>query len=112
MHVIRPHRVVESKKSGVQALQLTEHPYGGIIFSFGKVDFEEKDTGGEKALCIKFDYEVHDDAGLDYNKEEFERYLGDFLQELIWYGLENNDLVYTGGVDENRTEDSNESTSQ
>ena len=103
-----PFVVLRSKKGENDRIKLTEGQYSGIIFSYGKVEFEEVgDT-----LKIKFVYDVHDDAGIDYDEAEFEKYLGDFLQELIYYGIEQNDITYTGGVDENRTGDPIEPDSQ
>jgi len=101
MQKMRGHVVMENKHNGNRAIKLTDKPYEGIIFSYGAVSFEEVDDH----LKIKFDYDIHNDAGYDLVKEEFEQYLGDFLQELIRYGLENNELIYTGGIDENRTGD-------
>lgn len=104
---VRPHKVVESKKTGVDAIKLTEDPYSGIIFHYGKVGFDEDEEEGK--LRISFDYEILDDAGIEYDQDRFEQYLGDFLQELIHFGLKENNLVYTGGVDENRRKDSKQS---
>lgn len=102
--MLRPHKTLDHKDSGVQALQLTEGIHAGIIFSYGKVEFEE-DVEND-TMKLHFDYEVHDDRGVQYEAEALEQELGDFLIELIEHGLEQNDLVYTGGVDENRTDDS------
>ena len=61
-------------------------------------------------LKLAFEYEI-----LDYNDktlvkmEPFETYIGKILEELIHQGIEENSITYTGGVDENRTENSNES---
>lgn len=100
-NILRPHKVLENTHNGCQAIKLTETPYSGIIISYGAVSFDE--VGDH--IKLKFDYEVHDDAGIEYDKQELEQYLGDFLQELIVWGIHNNDLTYTGGVDENRTGD-------
>jgi hypothetical protein len=94
---LRPHKTLE--KNGVAALQLTEGDFSGIIFSYGKVSFEE-DHENEK-LKVNFDYEIHDDKGLAFDKQVFEKELGDFLIELIVWGAEQNSIVYTGGTDEN-----------
>ena len=92
--------VLESKHDGLQAIKLTEEPYEGIIYSYGKVSFdpnEETDT-----LMINFDYEIHDMNGKQLgNKDPFENYIGDILQEIIHEGIKDNSLTYTGGVDEN-----------
>ena len=107
--ILRPHVVMENSQNGIQAIKLTEEPYSGIIFTYGKVEFIED---GDK-LRIKFDYDVHDNAGKDCESKEFEQYLGDFLQELIVWGVVNNDITYTGGIDnENRTGDLIEPDSQ
>lgn len=102
---LRPHVVLENKHNGMHAIKLTEDPYSGIIFSYGRVWF---DDDSDVTLKINFDYDVHDSNGIDYDTVEFETYLSGFLQELILYGIHNNDLTYTGGVDENRAGDFNE----
>lgn len=92
--------ILESKIDGMQAIKLTDEPYSGIIYTYGKVEFvpdEENDK-----LTIKFDYEIHDMNSKQLgNKEPFEKYIGDILQEIIHKGVEENSLTYTGGVDEN-----------
>lgn len=102
---MRDHVVLENKHNGTHAIKLLEEPYSGIIISYGKVSFDTNED--DDVLKLAFDYEVHDDRGIEYDKVQFENYLGDFLQELIMYGLEKNDITYTGGVeDENRDSDS------
>jgi hypothetical protein len=102
--------VVESKRDGLQAIKLTEGAFEGIIYTYGKVTFDE-DEANDK-IHLRFEYDI-----LDYNnkgltdKAPFEQYIGDILQELIHEGIERNNLTYTGGVDENRTKDSEQSDS-
>ena len=100
-NILRPHVVLENKHNGMHAIKLTEEPYSGIIFTYGKVEFKEQADN----LNIGFEYEILDNAGRNFVKEDLEQYLGDFLQELIVYGVAQNNLTYTGGVDENRTGD-------
>lgn len=100
--VLRPHVVLENSRNGCQAIKLTETPFSGIIISYGKVSFDETDDDNCK---LNFEYEVHDNNGIDYDTDELVTYLGEFLQEMIVVGIQNNDLTYTGGVDENRTGD-------
>lgn len=97
MSTMRPHAVVESKSSGISAIKLLEEPYSGIIFTYGKVSFDEDDVNVK--LKINFEYEILDSASKEWDKELFEEYLGDFLQELIRDGIEQNNLTYTGGTD-------------
>ena len=86
----------------VEAISLTEGKHAGIIFSYGKVTFDE-DVDADK-LTMNFEYEVHDDGGVEYIPQEFEAELGDFLSELLAYGVQENNIVYSGGVDEDRTD--------
>ena len=104
----RPHKTLE--KDGVIALQFTEGEYANIIFSYGKVNFEENNN--QDKLKVHFDYEVHEDNGVEYVKSLFENELGDFLIELIVKGTIENNLVYTGGVDAHRKSNIIESDSQ
>ena len=91
--------VLESKYDGLQAIKLTEEPYEGIIYSYGKVDFVP-DEQNEK-LTIKFDYEIHDRNDKDFDVQVFEAYIGYILEGLIIEGVDKNTLTYTGGIDEN-----------
>jgi hypothetical protein len=105
---------VESKTTGLEAIKLLEDPYSGIIFTYGKVSFEEDDANDH--LKIKFDYDILYDP-LDERKgsdpKQFEQYIGDLLQELLHEELAKNNVTYTGGVDnENRTGDIIESDSE
>lgn len=107
-----PHKVIEKVIDGqrIFGLELTETPYQGIIFSYGGVSFKE-DVDQDK-LTISFEYDIHRDINSPYDKKEFEQYIGDLLQELIMYGIHKNDIVYTGGTDDNREDNSQQSDSQ
>lgn len=105
--MIKPY-IVEESEHGLNLIKLIEGPFVGIIYTYGKVEFlEEQDQ-----LRIKFMYDIHDDAGLEYSKQEFEQYIAGILEEMLYEGLAKNSLVYTGGVDEDRTEDIIESDSE
>lgn len=91
----------------MDAIKLTSEPYSGIIYAYGKVEFvpdEEHST-----LKLKFDYEILDYAGKQFDLSIFEQYIGDILTDLIHEGIAENSISYIGGVDENRTEDSEQS---
>ena len=104
----KPYVVMENKHNDLQAIKLTEEPFSGIMYTYGKVSFEEDNHNA----TIKFDYEV-----LDYGDNQisdmapFEEYIGDILTELIHQGIQDNNLTYTGGteIDANRTKDSEQS---
>lgn len=105
---MRPHRTLE--RNGVIALELTESQYSGIIFSYGKVSFEENEA--KDNLKVHFEYEIHEGEDKLEDKAAFEKDLGDFIIEMIADGIEKNNLVYTGGTDENREVDPIELDSQ
>lgn len=100
--------VVESKQNGLQAIKLTEGAFEGIIYTYGKVTFDEDEANDKIHLRFEYDIIEYNDKGLT-DKAPFEQYIGDILQELIHEGIERNNLTYTGGVDENRTKDSEQS---
>jgi hypothetical protein len=99
-----PFIAVENRKTGTVALKLISGPYEGIIFSYGKVDFNEQDD----TCKMHFEYDVHENP-MVYDQKEFENYLGDLLVFIIADQLQKNEIIYTGGIDENRNEDSKQS---
>jgi len=108
---LKDHLVLEHKNDpNLQAIKLLEEPYSGIIFSYDGVSFDKiSGDAGEEHVTMKFHYDVHEWAGHDFTakqKDQFETYLGDFLKDLIIFGIQENNLTYTGGIDdENRTGD-------
>lgn len=95
-----PYVLVENKETGHQAIRLTTGPYSSIMYTYGKVEFEDPDLFDDTPPKIKFEYEIIEDYGIKYNKETFEHYIGDLLVQLLESGVENNDITYTGGIDE------------
>lgn len=79
-------------------IQLNEGPYVGIVYRYGRVQLLEEGN----ALRIKFDYELKEGSP---RHNDFVQYIGPILTELIEQGLLKNNIVYTGGVDENRDKD-------
>lgn len=105
-----PITVVESKTDGLQAIKLTDDEFKGIIYTYGKVELDEDEQAD--AVSLKFEYDVLDYAGKTLtDKAAFEKYIGKILEELIHQGIADNNITYTGGVDENRTKDSEQSDS-
>lgn len=91
-----------------EVVQLIDGPYTGVQYQYGRVQFvpdEQKDI-----LNLKFDYEIL--SGEVQDIAEFQTYIGDLLLEIIEDHVANNNVVYTGGIDENRTKDTSEPDSQ
>lgn len=80
-----------------QWIELTEGPYEGIVYKYGRVNLIEEDD----RLRVQFEYQLDDGSRLDSN---FVQYIGPILSDMIEEGLMKNSIVYTGGIDENRAE--------
>ena len=93
---------------GKSAIRLLNNQFEGILVVLGRVAFNEEGD----SLRMSFDYDVVDDNDVVYIQEELETELGDCIMDMIQAGIEKNDLVYTGGVDDNRENDPRESDSQ
>lgn len=95
---IRPH-VVLTRKDGdlnkTHALSWTDGPFAGMVFTYNSIKFVE-DKERDK-LVIKFDYTVLEipDEYSEYSTAELEKNLGDFIIELLYYGLERDMLGFT-----------------
>lgn len=112
---LKPHKVLGRSGYGgdLHALTLTEGQFAGIVFSYRSVSFEENNSENEDKLVIKFEYDVHEvpPALANYDKAAFERELGDFVVQLLYYGLERDKLGFVDG-EQNRTDDSFQPDSQ
>lgn len=93
MDILKPYKVIDD-----QWIKLIDGPYAGIMYRYGRVELIEEDD----QLRIKFEYELDTGAKMD---NDFIQYIGPILTELIEEGVLKNSIVYTGGIDENRTKD-------
>lgn len=98
----------EVEFKGKTAIKLLNNQFDGILVSLGRVSFIEE---GER-LRMKFDYDVIDDNDAVYTKEELETEIGDCIVQAIDDGVVKNNLVYTGGIDDDRENDFSKSGSQ
>lgn len=99
----KEYELLDDDSNGQRLIHLTSGPFKGIIYSYGKVQFIEE---GE-TLRLKFEYDLEESYQID--EAEFKNYIGDILVELISEGLLKNEIIFTGGTDENRTTNPNES---
>ena len=84
---MKPYELIDD-----QWVKLTEGPYQGIVYKYGRVQLIEEDD----QLRVRFEYELEDGTKLD---NEFVQYIGPILTELIENGVMKNSIVYTGGTD-------------
>lgn len=87
-------------EDGFMKIKFTNTDFNDIIFNIGKVWFDEEQEG-----LLHFEHNIHEGVVPDDKSDEFHQLLGDFILQAIVRGLEKNDLIYSGGVDENRTDD-------
>lgn len=88
--------VVGTLPNGQCKIQFTENQYSGIIITLGQVTFDEVDD----YLKLRYEYDVIE-SDVDYDKGELDNFVGDFVLQEIESGAVKNNLVYTGGTDEN-----------
>jgi len=102
---LRPHKVLGKTTADgeLHALCLTTGPFADIVFSYKKVDFEE-DTEND-SLRVKFVYDIHDvpDDKKDFDVQLFEKEIGEFIIDLLHYGIERDHLGYIDD-EQNRTD--------
>ena len=106
--MIKNYELLDEDYNGNQLIKLTCNPYSGIIYTYGKVSLKEDTEKGMLNIAFEYDILDYNDKTLT-NKEPFETYIGRILEELLHQGVAENSITYTGGVDENRTKDSDES---
>lgn len=96
---LRPHKVLgrTTADGELHALCLTTGPFADIVFSYTDVKFIENEN--QDHLTVKYSYHVHDvpDDKKDYDVKAFEQEIGDFVMELLQYGVERDHLGYIDG---------------
>lgn len=77
-------------------IKLQEPPYENIMYSYGGVELIEHEDHAE----LKFEYTLKDTSLLEQYKDDpdFKKLIGDILVTLVELQLENNNLIYKGGV--------------
>ena len=93
---LRPHKVLgkTSIEGDIHALTLTEGPFADIIFSYSNISFDEDSENDQ--LRLGYEYDIHQipQHRIGFDKQAFEKELGDFIVELLYYGLEIDHLGY------------------
>ena len=92
------YEILDDAKNGNKIIKLTTEPYSGIMYHYGRVKLIEE----EDILRIQFEHDVvYNINDVDVDNNEFKNYIGEILVDLLEDGLLRNELVYTGGTDEN-----------
>jgi hypothetical protein len=100
MHEIL-HKEVGTLPNGAIKIKFTNTDFNDIILTIGKVSFEDQ---GEDGNVLHYEYDVIEHKK-DFVKEDLDKLVGDFVMQSIMKGLEKNDLIYTGGIDDDREAD-------
>ena len=80
------------------SVRLTEGKFAGVKYVLGKTELIEDKV--KDNLTLKYHYDIIESKVEDSDKSEFETLIGDVLMQMLSDGVKNNDLVYSGGVDE------------
>lgn len=81
------------------SITLSEGKFAGVKYVLGKTELIENKE--QDNLTLKYHYDIIESKIEDSDKAEFETLIGDILMQMLSDGVKNNDLVYSGGVDEN-----------
>lgn len=95
-----------------QALKIVEGSYKGLIWTFGRVQFLEDDENDKVKVNFEYDIIKSPIPESEIDKNLLKNELGDILMDMIVKQLEANELIFTGGTDENRAGDSEEPNRQ
>jgi len=106
--MIREFELLDEDFFGNQLIKLTSKKYSGIIYTYGQVKLIEEDD----VLRVQFNYDIHENPIGELDRNDFKDYVGSILIDILDEQLNKNQVVYTGGIDENRTTDSEQSDSQ
>lgn len=100
--MIKQYELLDEDHNGNQLIKLTSNAYSGIIYTYGRVRLLEEDD----LLRVQFEYDIHENPVGFVDRDKFKNHIGDILVDLLEENLLKNNIVYTGGTDENRTTNS------
>lgn len=84
----------EVNDDGFYKIKILSGEFSGCLFNFGRVEFPD-----ENEPILSFDYNLLEGVAAD--KEKFETTIGDILVQLLQKALDNQELIFKGGSDEN-----------
>ena len=95
--MIKQYELLDEDSNGNQLINLTSKEYSGIIYTYGRVRLLEE----EDQLRVQFEYDIHENPVGVLDQSKFRNHIGDILIDLLEENLLKNNVVYTGGTDEN-----------
>ena len=95
--MIKQYELLDEDFDGNQLIKLTSSEYSGIIYTYGRVRLLEEDD----QLRVHFEYDIQENPVGVLEPSKFRNHIGDILIELLEENLLKNNVVYTGGIDEN-----------
>lgn len=95
--MIKQYELLDEDSNGNQLIKLTSSEYSGIIYTYGRVRLLEEDDH----LRVQFEYDIQENPVEEVNPVKFRNHIGDILIDLLEENLLKNNVVYTGGIDEN-----------
>jgi hypothetical protein len=98
---MKNYKLLDEDVNGLYMVELTTGEYKGIIYTYGRVRLLEE----EDVLRVQFEYDIHENPVGKIDPTEFRNHIGDILIDMLEENLLKNNVVYTGGVDENRAKD-------
>ena len=95
--MIKPYELLDEDYNGNQLIKLTSTEFSGIIYTYGRVRLLEE---GDQ-LRVQFEYDIQENPVGVLDPTKFRNHIGDILVDLLDENLLKNNVVYTGGTDEN-----------
>ena len=95
------YEIVGTTESGEYKIKFTSGEFNDIIFNVYGLNFEERDDDA----VMHWQYDIHEGTVAEDRKKDFEQEVGDWIIQTIEKSLANNSLIFKGGTDENRTDD-------
>lgn len=92
-------------ENGEFKIKFTSGEFCDIIFNVYGVHFEER----EDDAVMRWQYDIHEGIVAEDRKKDFEQEIGDWLVQIIQKSLEEHKLIFKGGTDENRTDNTEQS---
>ena len=84
----------EITEDGFYKIKILSGEFSGCVYTFGKVEFPD-----ENEPILSFDYNLIE--GKVDDRKKFENTIGDILVQLLQKAMEQKELIFKGGTDEN-----------